>query len=232
MKNKHLLLQSRACCLWQIRIHLFSGFFWLLCLVVTPFSSRLDQDWIFWPGAGFLCRTFPFAWVALMIILPRACTASGEWKWRLRLAWWNLVGVFFLLKEGRKYSRIVLGASRECPECLLILGCGSINGFCGQRALAEGWTFPIGILISVWLCFWSCQINSQILFLIPCAAQILTHLSWGWESSVKLGMSSQGDFGNPVSLKLLLKSSSQLSDRWFLNPALHFPRSWGVQSWF
>lgn len=43
-------------------------------------------------------------------------------------------GVFFLLKGSRKHSRsggIFSGASRECPECLLIWGCGSRNGFPG-----------------------------------------------------------------------------------------------------
>lgn len=110
--------------------------------------------------------------------LPRARTASGEWKGRLRLALWNLLfyrsGVFLLLKKCRKYSRMSPGAIRECPGCLLISDRGSINRFRGQRGLAGGCTFPRGMWVLVGVVFWSFQINSQVWFLVPCA-----HLSRG-----------------------------------------------------
>lgn len=63
-----------------------------------------------------------------------------------------------------------------------------------------GEPFPQGYEFS--LEFWSCQINSQLLFLVLCAAQILTHPSQGWESSVKVGRNSHRDFGNPGSLNI------------------------------
>lgn len=149
-------------------------------LAMTPFGSRLDKDWIFWPVAGFLCKSTSIQiddCQVLMVFWGVSAQPLGSERegtdWFYGTVWYRYRRSILHTKEMHKiFLKVVpwavVGTTPMFPEFWLMAT--SVNGFHGQRDLAVGLTFPRGHAFSFGFCILKLFLNQkscQVWFIMP-----------------------------------------------------------------